>query len=582
MAVFYLLALGLSAGQWLPSLEYLRLSVRAHVDYAYVSGGFLAIDAWQLVLPGLYSFFSALYVGVAGLGLAVAAIVWAIPRRSSPAEEARQPLSGRAAVAFFALLALFGLLVSYGGNGFLYPLAYRWLPGWNLFQAQERAAYLAAFGLSVLAGMGLAGLDSLSARARRWLGVLYAAGVTLAVALYAWLWLLTGRTDATWTQFGLAAALTLGLALAFGVILWPRTWTRRRALLLTALIVADLFFVNLGDTTDPLTPAAAVALPPETLALQQAVAEQSGGNLGLPGRAYNEGRVFEDYGMRVGVEDVWGGSPLRLARYAALFGDFTIDRMWQLTGVHHALTAGPSLYEPSEVLGVYPQTGRRHLSASSDRAAPARWVVPTLKVLPDAEARPWLGDARLDLASVGVLPPASDPDGGAWTALRGADFGIDATFFQEGALAAPGVDAISLQRPAPGHLRLDVQSEHGGLLIVSENWMPGWSATQVEGDGTVVQKLPVVRADLAFLGIPIWPGQSTIDLVYRPESVRLGLLISAAHAGARAPVGALALAATELTPDPEWPGVTPPAPRSPPGRVGGPSLPVGFPGITRG
>ena len=36
--------------------------------------------------------------------------------------------------------ALVAWLVSYGRHAFLYPLFYRLLPGWNLFQGQERAA----------------------------------------------------------------------------------------------------------------------------------------------------------------------------------------------------------------------------------------------------------------------------------------------------------------------------------------------------------------------------------------------------------------------------------------------------------
>ena len=64
-------ALGLSAVQLLPSLEYVQLSVRANVDYAFVSGGFPIQDSWQLLLPGVLTLYSPLYAGVVGLGLAV-------------------------------------------------------------------------------------------------------------------------------------------------------------------------------------------------------------------------------------------------------------------------------------------------------------------------------------------------------------------------------------------------------------------------------------------------------------------------------------------------------------------------------
>jgi hypothetical protein len=107
---------------------------------------------------------------------------------------------------------------------------------------------------------------------------------------------------------------------------------------LLALVVADLFLANYATNLDAGTPSQKAALPPEAIATADAVAETASANLGVPGRTYNEYRVFEDWGVRAGVEDVWGSSPLRLERYAALFEEFPLDRMWRLTGVGHVLT----------------------------------------------------------------------------------------------------------------------------------------------------------------------------------------------------------------------------------------------------
>jgi hypothetical protein len=72
--------LGLSAAQLLPSLEFAQLSVRANVEYAYVSGGFPLQDTWQMLLPGVLTVYSPLYVGVIGLGLAFVAVAAAVLR----------------------------------------------------------------------------------------------------------------------------------------------------------------------------------------------------------------------------------------------------------------------------------------------------------------------------------------------------------------------------------------------------------------------------------------------------------------------------------------------------------------------
>ncbi|HMN31546.1 MAG TPA: glycosyltransferase family 39 protein, partial [Caldilineaceae bacterium] len=66
-----LVALGLAAAQLLPSLEFVGLSVRANVNYAFVSGGFPWQDSWQLLLPGVLTEYSPLYIGVVGLFLAI-------------------------------------------------------------------------------------------------------------------------------------------------------------------------------------------------------------------------------------------------------------------------------------------------------------------------------------------------------------------------------------------------------------------------------------------------------------------------------------------------------------------------------
>ncbi len=94
---FLLLTVALSAAQLLPSLEFARLSVRANVDYDFVSGGFSLPDSWQLLLPGVLTQFSPLYIGVIGLGLAFLGIgyrVWSMRRSGdhSPLPTPHSPL----------------------------------------------------------------------------------------------------------------------------------------------------------------------------------------------------------------------------------------------------------------------------------------------------------------------------------------------------------------------------------------------------------------------------------------------------------------------------------------------------------
>ena len=146
--------------------------MRADVDYAYVAGGLPPRDTWQLLLPGVFTQYSPLYVGVVGLGLAFFGLGALTSRNYAAAtEDATRPASSRALIAFFAILALIALLLAYGGNSFLYPLVYRLAPGWDLFRGQERAAYLVALALSVLAAYGAAASPIMGIHLRKRLGL---------------------------------------------------------------------------------------------------------------------------------------------------------------------------------------------------------------------------------------------------------------------------------------------------------------------------------------------------------------------------------------------------------------------------
>ncbi len=496
-AVFYLVFLGLSAAQLLPSLEFLRLSVRARVDYAYLSGGFPIQETWQMLVPGVLTEFSPLYIGIAGVGLALLALLssmrWLAGRGGLTRERAL-------VVLFFGGVTLFFLLLSYGGEGFLYPLLYRWVPGWALFRGQERAAYIVAFGLSVLAGQGAALLPALSERLRRSVGVGYAVLVGMGVLAFSRFWPLEG--------FARQGGQVLLWALLFAALLWG-SWRRGRVLALVLLVVADLALSGVAAPLEPVSPAGRVAHPPESAALQAAAREAGATHQGLPGRTFNEARVQGNVGLEVRVEDLGGESPLRLDRYARLFGNILPERIWRLTGVEHVLIWTPLLAVPSTLLGEFPQasdvTYLHRLAATHPRA----WVVNTLVAADDEEALRLLADSAFDLDARAVLAIG---EGGAPQQPTGE-------------LAPAGENSVEVERHAPNRFTLRVRSEHGGFLVLSENWMPGWQAWRADGGGR--EAAPVLRANLTFLGLAVPAGESEWELVYWPTSLRIGLLIGA-------------------------------------------------------
>ncbi|MDW8070296.1 MAG: YfhO family protein [Anaerolineae bacterium] len=141
--VFVMLAgLGLAAVAWLPAWEYMRLSVRSAGVYDKMSGGFPLYDVLQLLLPGSVSYYSPLYVGILPLLFALWGTLNAhIHRRET---------------VFWGGLALGALLLSFGGETFLYTPFYLFMPGFGIFRGQERLAFLFSWALAVLAGYGFA------------------------------------------------------------------------------------------------------------------------------------------------------------------------------------------------------------------------------------------------------------------------------------------------------------------------------------------------------------------------------------------------------------------------------------------
>ncbi len=505
-----LLAIGLSTAQWLPSVEFTRLSVRAVVDYAFVSGGFPLRDTWQLLLPGVFTQYAPLYSGIVALFLTAIAVAgvrstWLKPGASVPWLSA--------VTLFFAGLALFGLLVSYGGNGPLYHIVYRILPGWSLFRGQERAAFLVALGVSTCAGIGASLIPMLHPTIRRRIALLCAALIVAAVYGFGLLFQLRGVTVVSNTRYLWTALYSLVVTAVTALLLWLPGWSDGRKAALLLLTVGTLFAAGFGINFAPRTPQAAVTVAPEVLALQAAIAEDASATFGLEGRVYNEFRAYEDYAMRAGLEDLWGSSPLRLARFDSLAQQFPLDRWWRLFGVEHVMTWRRELFVPSTLLAEYPQQSDTTYIHRLAGRNPRVWAVAGAVEAEDDVARELLADHQFDLESTAILP---------------AESGV------ESSAAAPISATITLNRSAAERLEVLATLDTPGLLVLAENWMPGWRVespepprSSAEATALGLPTFSVQRADLTLLGVPLPSGTSRFALVYDPASVRAGLWVSA-------------------------------------------------------
>jgi hypothetical protein len=84
-------------------------------------------------------------------------------------------------------------------------------------------------------------------------------------------------------------------------------------------------------------------------------------------------------------------------------------------------------------------------------------------------------------------------------------------------------------RPVPGTISkatltetvVDVNAPAAGYLVLTDSAYPGWHAS-IDG-----AEQPIVRADLLFRAVPVPAGTHTVRFWFDPDSVRLGLAISA-------------------------------------------------------
>ena len=82
---------------------------------------------------------------------------------------------------------------------------------------------------------------------------------------------------------------------------------------------------------------------------------------------------------------------------------------------------------------------------------------------------------------------------------------------------------ITLDRP--DRLVVEIEPDVPSLLTLADTDFPGWLAF-VDGSAR-----PILRANVAFRAVEVWPGEHAVEFRYEPVSVRAGLLLSAIAAG---------------------------------------------------
>ncbi len=88
---------------------------------------------------------------------------------------------------------------------------------------------------------------------------------------------------------------------------------------------------------------------------------------------------------------------------------------------------------------------------------------------------------------------------------------------EEPMTVSPGTNAVTVDTYRMNDITMSVHSSSDGLLVLTDNWAPGWRA-KVDGNQT-----PVYRTDFTFRGVPVPAGDHKVFMYYWPDSLTYGL-----------------------------------------------------------
>jgi hypothetical protein len=475
-----------AAVQILPAIEYARYAVRwvnsaapvgwgAVVPYTvHQMLGWNASELLFLVVPGAQESIVNPLVGVVPLALAIAAL-FANPRRR-----------GTGMLAGIALAAvLFSLAGSTPFHGVLYAL----VPGLEKARAPIMAMAVADVAVAALAAFGV---DALLAK-----GTVHLRHVAAGIgALAAFLFVLSLYPPPILKGVprgaDRAAAIALVSALlALLLLAWQRGVVKPAAFIAGLLVLA---LIEIGNSTgfdyvhvEDKTSLARPRLYGGTTDLADFLASR----IGASRMTYEYDDLVFNFGDWYGIPSMAGFVP---SAPAALWRLGTWNpRVLDLYGVRYYVARNPAAGGGREI---FTSAGGWRVWERPN-AFPRAWVVHRVR-----RAEP--GDA--------TIRAVLDPD----TNLRDTVV-LDRQAPLE---ACGGHEDVVVRTPDVGRMEMDVVLSCAGMVVMSDNWFPGWQAA-IDGKAA-----PVLPANAAMRAVSVPGGRHHLALEYRPASVYRGAGVS--------------------------------------------------------
>ena len=436
----------------------------------------------------------------------------------------------RATNCFWIFLAVFG--VSWCANipGFVSLLR---LPGLNMM-SHNRLVFLTGFAILCLAAVGLENLWQGSVQRRWWFWL----PASLLAGLCGWCFyrsLVLPAQIATRDSFDLfwrqtmqflqitrdvrpvqgwfirhytVTALFCGLGFIGWLLLWFQTPGRFRFFsVLAVFLMADLLWFG-HDRNAQCDPALYYPKIPVLDEIAKSV----------PGRVIGIGCLPPSIAIMSGLDDIRGydaidparmvglletaGEPSRNLDYAAIQlmvpranfmppGNIRFSPVLDMLGVRYAV------FRSTPPLSMHPPfQGNDYWALINSNALPRAFVPKSVETVPDA-------GTELKKLSAPQFKPAD-------VAYVESPVSLPA--------ACSGTAQITKENPT--HITVSVNMQTPGLVVLADNWDKGWHAAY---NGRPVQ---ILRANYAIRGIVVPAGNGTLEFIYRPASLILGLWLA--------------------------------------------------------
>lgn len=475
---------GVTAVTFIPGIEYLQYTSRAGLDYAAKSNGFPLIDVIQFFYPHVVSVWSPLYVGL--ISLIIVGLATTLNVRQS---------------RWWFIVAAVSLMLSFGGNFILYPIAYTVVPGMSFFRGQERAAYLVMNSLAIITGLGIASLPALWPNVKPHFKRMF-AGITVIMTLIAVAILLNILA----IEFGDFSPILIKSVIIMGLsclALWyflqqPRA---RYAAFIAILLIFDLFIVGFDrpPNYDPIPPTSYPMTPPQWL---NPITEDHNIPFRIDGYfgfgANNNGSLYQ-------IADIRGISPLFIAEanqiINASYGSNWLA--WELMSVRYITSPQPGYrLTETQIIGDNGDTNELiYLHRVTNPRPYAHLIYKADVVDSDAFAFALLNDPRYQPRSTIILnqtpsltlPIQPPPD---------------------------STQSVTITNYEPESMSIEVSTPENAILSLSHMNYPGWNAT-INGTPT-----PILRAYGFLSAIEVPAGDHTISLTYQPMSFYIGAILS--------------------------------------------------------